>query len=69
MGHDEPAAMFNSIELAKLADELECTVRVCEIQSNNVVVAGYLNGSTKTLEPVHFTKLIGALPRMEKNRC
>ena len=30
-----------------------------------VVVAGYLNGSTKTLEPEHFTDLVGALPCME----
>ena len=57
--------MFNFIKLAKLVVEIECTVKVCAIQSTKVVVAGYLNGSTKTLEPEHFTFILGALPRME----
>ena len=51
VGHDEPAAIFNSIDLAKRVDEIDCAVRVFAIQSNKVVVAGYLNSSTKILEP------------------
>ena len=58
LGHDEPAAIFNSLELAKIVDERDCTIQVCDIQSNKIVVAGYLNGSTKTMEPQHFTGLL-----------
>ena len=66
VGHNKPAAMFNSIELVKIVDEIECTVKVCAIRSNKVVVAGYRNGSTKTLEPENFTYIVGTLPRMKK---
>ena len=65
VGHDASAAIFNSIKLAKIADKRDCTVRVCDIQSNKVVVAGYLNGSTKTLDPEHFTDLLNTVPRLK----
>ena len=65
VGHDEPAAIFNSIDLAKRVDEIDCAVKVCAIQSNKVVVVGYLNGSTKTLEPEHFTDLVSTIPCMQ----
>mmetsp|Transcript_13319 Transcript_13319/g.13137 ORF Transcript_13319/g.13137 Transcript_13319/m.13137 type:complete len:119 (-) Transcript_13319:1059-1415(-) len=59
-----PAAIFNSLELAQKADELEGAVRVCFIQASNVVVAGYLNGSNKTLNVDHWTKHYNCLPRL-----
>ena len=31
VGHDEPAVIFNSIELAKRVDEIDCAIRVCAI--------------------------------------
>ena len=65
VGHDSPAAIFNSIKLAKLADEIDCSVKVCAIQASKVVVADYLNGSTKTLDPEHWTDHFNTLPRLK----
>ena len=65
VGHNAPAAIFNSIDLAKRVDEIDCAFRVCAIQSNKVVIAGYLNGSTKTLDPEHFTDLVSTIPCMQ----
>ena len=65
MGHDAPAAIFNSLELAKIVDERDCTIQVCDIQSNKIVVAGYLNGSTKTMEEQHFTGLLNTVPNLK----
>ena len=48
VGHDSSAAVFNSLELAKLLDDREASIRVCHVQSSKVVVAGYFQGSTKT---------------------
>ena len=53
VGHDSPAAIFNSLELGQLADEKDGSVRVCHIKVSKVVVMGYLNGSTKTLNVYH----------------
>ena len=53
VGHDSPAAIFNLLELAKLADEKYCSIKVCAIQASKVVVDSYLNGSTKILDPDH----------------
>ena len=66
VGNNKPAAIFNSIDLAKIVDDIDCSVKVCAIQSNKVVVACYLNGSTNTFELEHFTYLVEALPRMKK---
>ena len=64
VGHNMPSAVFNSLELAQKADELEGAVRVCFIQASKVVVAGYLNGSTKTLNVDHWTEHYNCLPRL-----
>ena len=64
-GHNAQAAIFNSIDLAKRAEEIDCAVKVCAIQSNKVVVAGYLKGFTKTLDSEHFTDLLNTIPRLE----
>ena len=65
VGHNAPATIFNSIDLAKRVNKIDCAVRVCAIQSNKVVVAGYLNGLTKTLDPKHFTDLLNTIPRIK----
>lgn len=65
VGHHLPAVIFNFIDLTKRVDEIDCVVRVCAIQSNKVVVAGYLNGSTKTLDPKYFTDLLNTMSRLK----
>ena len=64
VGHDSPTAILNSLELAKLVDEKDGSVQVCFIQASKVMVAGYLNGSTKTLDVQHWTKHFNCLPRL-----
>ena len=64
MGHDSSATVFNSLELAKLVHEKEAFIRVCHIQASKVVVAGYLQGSTKTLNEEHWTEHLNVLPRL-----
>ena len=64
VGHDSSAAVFNSLELAKLVDEKEGSIRVCHIQASKVVVASYLQGSTKTLNEEHWTEHLNMLPRL-----
>ena len=65
VGHDSPAAIFNLLELAKLVGEKDCSVKVCAIQASKVVVAGYLNGYTKTMDPDHWTDHFNTLPRLK----
>ena len=64
VGHDMPSAVFNSLELAQKVNELKGIVRVCFVQASKVVIAGYLNGSTKTMNVTHWTKHYNCLPRM-----
>ena len=56
VSHDSTAAIFNSLELGKLAEEKDGSVQVCFIQANKVVVTEYLNGSTKTMDINHWTE-------------
>ena len=53
VGHDSVPAIFNSRELAQIADERDGAIRVCHIQASKVVAAGYLQGSTKTINEEH----------------
>ena len=62
VGHDSSATIFNSLELGQLADEKDGSIRVCHIQASKVVVAGYLQGSTKTLNEEHWTEHLNVLP-------
>ena len=62
VGHNSSAAVFNSLEFAKLLHEREASIRVCHIQASIVVVAGYLQGSTKTLNEEHWTEHLNWLP-------
>ena len=64
VGQDMSSAVFGSLELVQRADELKGAVRVCFIQASKVVVAGYLNGSTKTMNVTHGTKRYNCLPHM-----
>ena len=66
VGHDTPSAAFNSLEFAQKADELDGVVRVCFIQASKVVVAGYLVGSSKTLDDIHWTDHYNSHPRLLK---
>ena len=65
VGHDSSAAVFNSLDLAKLLDEREASICVCHIQSSKVVVAGNFQGSTKTLNEEHWTMLLNFEPRLK----
>ena len=62
IGHDSPAAISNSLELAKLADKKDGSVQVCFIQASKVVFAGYLNGSINTMDVNHWTEQYNCLP-------
>ena len=61
VGRDLSAAIFNWLESGQLADEKDRSVRVCHIQASKVVVTGYLQGSTNTLNDEHLTKHYNAL--------
>mmetsp|Transcript_5978 Transcript_5978/g.6707 ORF Transcript_5978/g.6707 Transcript_5978/m.6707 type:complete len:227 (+) Transcript_5978:663-1343(+) len=58
------AAIFNSLELTQFADEKDGSIRVCHIKASKVVVAGYLQGSTKTLNEEYWTEHLNVLPRL-----
>ena len=45
-------------------DEKEGSIRVCHVQASKVVVAGYLQGSTNTLNEEHWTEHINVLPHL-----
>ena len=60
--HDSSAAVFNSLDLARRLDEREASIRVCHIQSSKIVIAGYFQGSTKTLNEEHWTTLLNFQP-------
>ena len=64
VGHDVPSAVFNSLEVAQKADELKGAVPVCFIQASKVAVAGYLVGSTKTLDNINWTDHYNCHPRL-----
>ena len=64
VGHNMPSAVFNSLELAQKVDELEDAVSVCFNQASTVVVASYLNSSTKTMNVIHWTEHYNCLPHM-----
>ena len=53
VGHDLPAAAFNSIEFAKAIDNIDGAVSVCVIQASKVLAAGYLPGPRKTMVDSH----------------
>ena len=53
VSHDLKAAAFNSIEFAKVADDLNGAVSVCVIQASHIVVAGYLMRLRKTMVNNH----------------
>ena len=66
VGHDIPAAAFNSLEFSQKADELDGAVLVCIIQASKVVEAGYLVGSSKTLDNIHWTDHYNSYQRLLK---
>ena len=65
VGHNSSAAVSNLLDLARQLDEKEASIRVCHIQTSKVVVAGYLQGSTKTLNKEHWTNFLNVLPRLK----
>ena len=65
VGHNSSAAVFNSLDLAKLFDEREASICVCHIQASKVVIAGFLQGSTKTLNEEYWTEHLNFLPRLK----
>ena len=66
VGHGIPSAVFNSLEFSPKADELDGAVRMCFVQARKVVVAGYLVGSSKTLDNIHWTNHYDCHPRLLK---
>ena len=64
VGHNILAAAFNSLEFAQKADELDRAIRVCIIQASKVVEAGYLVGSIKTMNDIHWSDHYNSHPRL-----
>ena len=54
VGHNTPAAAFNSLEFSWKADEFDGEVCVCIIQASTVVMAVYLLGLSKTMDNIHW---------------
>ena len=66
VGHDTPSAAFNSLEFSRKADEFDGEVRICTIQASTVVTAGYLLGSRKTMDDIHWSTHYNVHPRLLK---
>ena len=64
VGHDNPSAAFNSLEFAWKADQFDGEVCVRTIQANTVVTAGYLFGSRKTMDDIHWSDHYNNYPRL-----
>ena len=64
VGHDTPAAAFNSLEFSQKADKLEGEVRVCIIQASKVVEAGYFLSWNKTMKDLHLSDHYNNHPRL-----
>ena len=61
-----PPVAFNSKECVQVAYERDGAVHVCMIQFSKVVEAGYLQGSTKTLNDSHWTDHFNVHPHLKK---
>ena len=59
-------ASFNSKECAQVTYELDGGVCVSIIQASKVVEAGYLQGSSKMLDDIHWTDHYNAHPCLKK---
>ena len=66
VGHDMPAAAFNSKECAQIAYELDGGVCVSIIQTSKVVKADYLQGSSKKFDDIHWIGHYNTHPRLNK---
>ena len=64
VGHDTPSAAFNSLEFAWKADEFDGEFCVCTIQASKVVTAGYLLGSIKMMDDIHWSDHYNNHPRL-----
>ena len=53
VGYDTPSTAFNSLEFSRKAGKSDSEVRVCTIQANTVVTAGYFLGLIKTMYDIH----------------
>ena len=66
VGHDLPAAAFNSIKFAKATDDIDGTVLICVIQASKTVKTGYLLSSRKTRNNRHWDLLFNNHPKLNK---
>ena len=66
VGHNTLAAVFNSLEFAQKADELDGAVCMCTIQASKVVEAGYLLDSSKMMDDIHWRNRYNNHPRLLK---
>ena len=66
VGHDMPAAAFNLLECAQKVHELNSEVRMSIIQASKVVDFGYIVGSSKTFDNIHWTNHYNTHPRLNK---
>ena len=55
VGHDTLATAFNSLKFSQKANKFDGVVCICSIQASTVVMAGYLLGSSKTMDDIHWS--------------
>ena len=66
VGHNMSPAAINSKECAQVAYERDVAFCVCTIQNSKVMEAGYLQGSTKTINDDHWTYHFNVHPRFKR---
>ena len=62
--HNVDPLSFNSLEFASVCNDLDGAVSISCIQSSKTSRAGYFLGSQKTMNPIHWTYLLNAHPRL-----
>ena len=66
VAHNTSPLSFNSMEFATVCNDLDGAVSVNCIQSSKTNRAGYFLGSQRTMNPIHWTQLLNAHPRLLK---
>ena len=66
VAHDIDPLSFNSLEFASGCNDLDGALSVSCIQSSNTSRAGYFLGSRNTMDPIHWSDLLNAHPRLLK---
>ena len=66
VAHDTPPLSFNLMEFATVCNDLDGAVSVSYNQSSKTSRAGYFLGSRRIMNPINWTQLLDANPRLLK---